>query len=379
VRFAKHVIDPELPAISAIAADVDGDGRLDVIAAGGPSGGVSKWSNLVYWYQAPRWKRHPVCVLDPKAVILHIDHEQFGRSVAETTPAPAAVEISVDDGALGEIWWYRYDRLTKRWTGHIIVSPYVGAHGTASGDIDGDGWNDLLVPTQMGAPRNSMAWARNPGRPAAATNLWAVYPLATNGAVTGWQEYVRLADLNGDGRLDALHGSDGNDGWMGFWLQGAAPRGLWDERRLAGPMKDATNVDAADLNGDGRPDVVGTEGHGVGVWWFAAPDYAPRRIDATLKSTHSLALGDVNGDGATDIATCGYESRSVACFLNDGAGNFTTNILDRDQCAYDARLLDLDGDRDLDLLLSGQLSSNLVWYENLSPRSSGERGGRSAE
>jgi hypothetical protein len=61
-------------------------------------------------------------------------------------------------------------------------------------------------------------------------------------------------------------------------------------------IEGATNLDAADLNGDGKIDLVGTEGHGAGVWWFPAPDYKPVRIDDTLKSAHCLALGDFDGN-----------------------------------------------------------------------------------
>jgi hypothetical protein len=131
-------------------------------------------------------------------------------------------------------------------------------------------------------------------------------------------------------------------------------------------MKHATNVAAADMNGDGLPDVVGSEGHGVGLWWFPAPGYPAVRLDDTLTNVHSLALADFNGDGSVDIAACGYGSATLACFYNDGAGRFARVVLDTNQCAYDARAADLDGDGDADLVLSGQNSGNLVWYENKS-------------
>ena len=47
-----------------------------------------------------------------------------------------------------------------------------------------------------------------------------------------------------------------------------------------------------------------------------------------------------------------------------GKGKFTTHVVGGEQAAYDIRAVDLDADGDLDLLVAGQASSNVVWYEN---------------
>jgi hypothetical protein len=39
-------------------------------------------------------------------------------------------------------------------------------------------------------------------------------------------------------------------------------------------------------------------------------------------------------------------------------------VIHQDQAAYDIRLVDMDGDGDLDVLVAGQNSNNVVWYEN---------------
>jgi hypothetical protein len=72
----------------------------------------------------------------------------------------------------------------------------------------------------------------------------------------------------------------------------------------------------------------------------------------------------MDGDGDMDAATCAYGSQLVAWFENDGRGNFTTHIVGHNQEAYDIRAIDMDHDGDLDLLIAGRSSNNVVWYAN---------------
>ncbi len=368
LTFRKHVVDAAFPAISAVAVDVDGDGLLDIVAAGGPSGARSPWCNLIVWYRAPDWQKRSVAVLDqPDDILLHLEDVDFQRRGGRNGTAPEVASVSG-----GKVRWHRYDREAGSWTSRVVVADAPYAHGCAAGDIDGDGYMDLLVPSQptasRGGPdaRRGVLWARNPGV-GAWTQAWPQRYLADRFDIDGWLHYVRLADLNGDGKLDALLGSQHKTGWFGFWLQPSDLAGDWTFHRLEGVPRGGTNLDAADLNGDGRPDLVGTLGHGTGLLWFPAPAYAATPLDDTLKSPHCLALADFDGDGRTDVFSCGYESREAALFQNRGGGTFAKHVVDADQCAYDARVTDLNADGRPDILVAGQLSTNLVWYENLGP------------
>ena len=87
-------------------------------------------------------------------------------------------------------------------------------------------------------------------------------------------------------------------------------------------------------------------------------------IDTELKGPHSLAVADLNGDGKPDVVTVAKDSRVAAWFENDGKGRFKKHEISGNQSSYDIRLVDMDGDGDLDLLVAGFESNSVVWYEN---------------
>ena len=63
--------------------------------------------------------------------------------------------------------------------------------------------------------------------------------------------------------------------------------------------------------------------------------------------------------------TCGKEIDGVVkWYENDGTGNFTSHLIGKDQGSYDTRTIDMDKDGDLDVLIAGYGSKNVVWYEN---------------
>jgi hypothetical protein len=51
-------------------------------------------------------------------------------------------------------------------------------------------------------------------------------------------------------------------------------------------------------------------------------------------------------------------------YENDGKADFTRHLIGKNQSSYDIRTVDMDGDRNLDILIAGHFSSNIVWYKN---------------
>ena len=217
-------------------------------------------------------------------------------------------------------------------------------------DLNGDGLPDLVVS----GPRVHLA--ESPSGYAAAQDL--------GGAYLG---HVVALDLDGDGDLD-LAGTASPDPASPFVIvhlndgSGSFPA---SSTFLLPGIGEA--LVAADLNGDGLPDLactlpdsdevavlLGSSGGG----FLAASTYA-----AGTDPEH-LVRGDLDGDGLDDlvVTTAGGE---VAVLLNTGGGTFPTRVpysVGPDLRGVEAA--DLDDDGDLDLVVASYGSMDLFVLEN---------------
>src|ERR1017187_8126707 len=124
-------------------------------------------------------------------------------------------------------------------------------------------------------------------------------------------------------------------------------------------------VHAADLNGDGKPDVVAAvanpDGQGGSVQVFLNKGDGTLRapINVTFAESgitpHGFAIGDVNGDGHADLVVAYWNADvtyKLAVMLGNGDGTFRAGpLMDDDFGTGPPLLLDLNGDGKLDLFL----------------------------
>jgi prepilin-type N-terminal cleavage/methylation domain-containing protein len=351
---------------SVEAVDLNADGRLDLIAMG---------HTKVFGLQAPGWNIHVLADCgEPKmlyCVALDADGDgdldvavgryrapwieyREAQRAGKTAAMPKGPDFSV-------AWIENTGRLGKDWPLHVIDRELNGIHGLCVGDIDGDGRKDLISDSILGPSfPNSLVWFQAPKR---GESLFQRHVVTKDGA-DGRPHYLDFADLNVDGRGDVLLG-DSKGGTFSWWEQSANPDASWIKHRIA-QENGATNLRAADVNGDGVLDVVGACGHGKGVFWFEAPAWKKHGIDTDLGSPHALACGDFDQDGDIDVAVASFTAFVVRWYQNDGKGIFTAKDIDTGhrQQAYDLKSVDLDGDGRLDLILAGRESNNAVWYRN---------------
>ena len=352
---------------SVEAVDANSDGKLDLIAMG---------EIKVFAVTAPQWKIDVlVDTKEPKMLycaaldadgdkdldiavaryqVPWITYRQ-AREAGKLAAEPEGPDFSI-------AWIENTQRVGSDWPLHVIDRELNGIHGMSTGDVNGDGRKDLISDSIMGPLfSKSLVWFETPANKQGSFQRHII----TKGDADGRPHYLDFSDLNGDGRGDVLLGDSG--GHTFTWWENSGEQS-WTKHPIA-KENGATNIKAADVNGDGKPDAIASCGHGKGVYWFQGPDWKKHVIDGDLADPHALAVGDFDQDGDLDAAAASFSAFVVRWYQNDGQGSFAARDIDvnNKQQAYDLKTVDLDGDRRLDLILAGRESRNVVWYKNQKP------------
>jgi fibronectin type 3 domain-containing protein len=195
--------------------------------------------------------------------------------------------------------------------GLAAPTAYPAQHGgwddLEVGDVTADGRDDLVVMSgQSYAVPNLSVLAQLPG---GGFGPAAEYDVGTDVNTNG----IGVGDVNGDGRNDVVvsYGGNSPSAFIGVFTQTAG--GI-----LAGPASRTSYdipepVDVADLDLDGRADIVTLHGgwNEAGVYRQLADGSLSSETlfpipYATHYNPHGLAVGDVNGDGYPDIVLADY-------------------------------------------------------------------------
>jgi len=192
--------------------------------------------------------------------------------------------------------------------------------GFASGDIDDDGYIDIVVANNRYGndnTRNSyILWGDSSG-------TWDV--ARRSDLATDRGREPALGDVDGDGDLDVMFVTGGGTGGVWLWYN-PGNRTYPNVHDLSLPGSDIGSVACADLNDDGYEDVVLAENYNPGSGpvsriYFGSPNGPDTTPDISLPSGQcwDVALGYFNGDDWIDVAfACnvqvGGNDRSLAYY-----------------------------------------------------------------
>jgi hypothetical protein len=202
--------------------------------------------------------------------------------------------------------------------GTLVAKPLEGAMGNpiAAADFNGDGKQDLVVGTIV----TIAGGYTTGGIQVYLGNGDGTFTAKPAVAIGGFPAGFAMGDFNGDGKLDmaVAGGPDAPHGVVVLLGNGDGTFGApVDYTGLNTP----TGIAAADVNGDGKLDLVESNSGNVAVLLgkgdgtFAAPVTYPAG-QLTANGTGPLAIADFNGDGKPDIAT------NQGILLNNGSGAF---------------------------------------------------------
>jgi hypothetical protein len=285
-RFRHRFVDRQKPntATDILAVDVDGDGRQDIVCG-------------AWWYRNPSWERRTIPGIYQAINALDIDGD--GRAEIIATKRREG-EKSWYPALSSDLYWLKaVDPLKGKWEEHHIgVGDGQWPHGTFVGRIlPADGL--ALVCGYHGPGGRFPEVFEAPADP---TQPWPKRILAE----VAYGEEIVGCDMTGSGTTDLVAGH--------HWLENMGDGTFTVHTVGEGDLKTA-RVRVADVNGNGRMDIIVVEedlsyekqeSYCRVVAWLENPGDPrvtpwPLHVIDRVRCPHSLDVADLDGDGELEV------------------------------------------------------------------------------
>lgn len=250
-----------------------------------------------------------------------------------------------------------------------ICNHKMSALGYCKADVFKGGKQELLFTDKPGR----IICFEIPENP---SSIWSVTIISESEAT---EKFIDAGDMDNDGDLDLVSGFKfpTEKLFRGIcWFENPGTKtGNWKRHHIGQVDNTADHLAIADFDSDGICEVLVTEGkwpqaYPAGIYLFTAPGKNvldtlwEKKLIATQYSTNSLEIADMDKDGDLDFVAGEHKgSCRLQIWENKGSLNFICHVIDSLKESHNGtKLLDIEGDGDLDIATSGWYNKSVhVW------------------
>jgi hypothetical protein len=328
--------------------DVDGDGDLDLFAAGEELEQLM-WSENVDGL-GTSWTVH---VIQDEAIFKALAAGDFNGDGIVDVAACISDNVS----------WWEHDG-AGMWTPHVVTLSVSNCRALEAADFDRDGDLDLIV----GAYSSGFDWYENTD---GAGGAWS--ETAIDGGATWDADCMAVADMDGDGDLDVAVSTDADVNWLDNRINSFGY--ISGRQEIYGDtLIYARSVAVGDIDGDGDQDVASLlESDDVVVWFEntagdASTWGAQQTIVSGIDTPRTVALADLDLDGDLDCVVVAESSASdciLAWYENSGDGSaWSPHSISTDTFrAFSLVIADMEPDGDPDIV-HDEWGGEARWWSN---------------
>lgn len=324
-------------------ADLDGDGRPDIVFAKGASG-ISMAKNISSPHQLSFAPNVDVSGGAPASGVLVGDLDGDGR--------PDIITYSDDSSSVS---FYRNISTTGSLSAQFISTMHTNPSTARPidgfiNDLDGDGKPDLIIANYYSRTISVFKNQSTMGK--------IVFDSRVDYSAGWYPDGVRVRDVDGDGKPDIVAVISTN--YFSIFRNTSMIGTISFDNRIDFPLDEfGAGLDMTDVDNDGKLDILIPNENGNSVSLFKN-NSTPGQISLLPKGNSivgygppGIALGDLNNDNKPDLLTYGTFQSKMFSILKNNDGNAFTDRSDftLSSDVSSASIADMDGDSINDIIL----------------------------